>query len=280
MHDDSAIWRDPGSADRLEGTRFDAVRWFDELDSTNKYVLAQAEAGAPEGLVAVADHQTAGRGRLDRRWLAPPGTSLLVSVLLRPAVATEHWHLVTVAASLAVADALEKLAGIRVGLKWPNDLVVDDRKIAGVLAESSLGGPGGPALVVGLGCNVDWHEMPDELRDLATACNAVSDRPVDREDLLVEFLRSFEVMYAGLGDGAARERLRQRERQHSTTLGRRVRVEQPDGVVVGTAVDLTTQGALVVDCGAGRKVFAVADVVHLRPDSSPEAGEVSPRPRT
>ncbi len=266
VNDDSAIWRDPGSADRLEGSRFDAVRWFDELDSTNRYVLGQAEAGAPEGLVAVADHQTAGRGRLDRRWVAPPGTSLLVSVLLRPGEPTEHWHLVTVAAALAVADALEELAGIRAGLKWPNDLVVEDRKIAGVLAESSLGGPGGTALVVGMGCNVDWPDMPEELRDLATACNLVSDRAVDREDLLVAFLHSLESMYAGLGDAATRERLRHRERQCSATLGRRVRVEQPDGVAVGTDVDLTAQGALVVDTADGRQTFAVADVVHLRPD--------------
>lgn len=267
MEDDSATWRDPGSVDRLEGTRFDAVRWFDELDSTNRYVLAQAEAGVPEGLVVVADHQTAGRGRLDRRWIAPPGTSLLVSLLLRPSVPTEHWHLVTVAAALAVADALETQAGIRAELKWPNDLVVEDRKIGGVLAESSLRAPGGPALVLGLGVNIDWPELPDELRDLATACNLVSDRPIDREELLVGFLCAFESRYAGLRDASAREHLRQQERARSATLGRRVRVEQPDGVVVGTAADLTTQGALVVDTGDGRRVFAVADVVHLRPDA-------------
>src|SRR5690242_18570837 len=115
--------------ERLRGTQFGPVRWFDSLDSTNRYLRDEAAAGAPDGLVAVADVQTAGRGRLGRTWEAPPGASLLVSVLLRPALALEWWPLVTPAAALAASDALHELAGIDARLKWPNDLVVDDRKL-------------------------------------------------------------------------------------------------------------------------------------------------------
>src|SRR4051812_27340870 len=108
-------------------------------------------AGAPEGLAAVADHQTAGRGRLGRAWVAPPGASLLLSVLFRPDLAPERLHLTTAAVALAAAEACEAVAGVLPVLKWPNDLLVGDRKLAGVLAESRL-----PAVVVGIGLNVNW----------------------------------------------------------------------------------------------------------------------------
>src|SRR5689334_10678627 len=154
---------------------FTDVRWFAELDSTNRYLVDEARAGAPAGVVAVADHQTAGRGRLGRTWIAPPGAALLVSVLLRPRLPADRVHLVTLAAALALVDALPD-AGARI--KWPNDVVVDDRKLAGILAEADSGG----AVVVGMGCNVrdDW--FPEELRDVAAAF------PIDRRELLVAWL--------------------------------------------------------------------------------------------
>ncbi len=109
---------------RLVGTRFTEVRWVDETGSTNADLLSAAAEGAGEGLVLVADHQTAGRGRLDRTWEAPPGSSLLVSVLLRPAVTVDDAFLVMSAAGVAAVDACHDVAGLRPGLKWPNDLVV------------------------------------------------------------------------------------------------------------------------------------------------------------
>ena len=159
------------------------VEWFSTLDSTNRHALDAARDGAPAGLVVVADEQTAGRGRLGRTWEARPGSSLLVSVLLRdpgdPARAV-------MAAGVALAAAVEDVAGIEVGLKWPNDLVVDDRKLAGLLAEAE-----GDALVVGAGCNVNWESFPEELRATATACNLEAGRPVDHDALLDAFLDRF-----------------------------------------------------------------------------------------
>ncbi|MCZ7534797.1 MAG: biotin--[acetyl-CoA-carboxylase] ligase [Acidimicrobiia bacterium] len=152
----AGTWSDRGLTPRLRGTRFAEVRWFAEIDSTNRYLLDEAAASAPEGLVAVADVQTAGRGRLGRRWEAPSGASLLASALLRPDLPAERLHLVTVAAGVAAARAVADLAGIRAGLKWPNDLVIGGRKLAGLLAET----PGGRALVVGMGLNVKWAAFP------------------------------------------------------------------------------------------------------------------------
>ena len=143
------------------------VRVVGETGSTNADLLALARDGAPEGIVLVADHQTAGRGRLDRRWEAPPGSSLLMSMLFRPPRSVTHLNLVNAAAGIAASDACNEVAGFRPLLKWPNDVVVDDRKLAGILAEVV-----GQAVVVGIGLNVNWPSpLPPELADTATAAN-------------------------------------------------------------------------------------------------------------
>src|SRR5580658_3871436 len=141
------------------GGRFGEIRRFSELDSTNRYLLDEARAGGPDGLVAVTDHQTAGRGRLGRRWEAPAGANLLVSVLLRPAIPIEELHLCTVAMALAARSACGRGAGVECVLKWPNDVMVGEKKLAGILAETIPEGPesgGSRAVVVGLGVNVRW----------------------------------------------------------------------------------------------------------------------------
>ncbi|HET6952014.1 MAG TPA: biotin--[acetyl-CoA-carboxylase] ligase [Acidimicrobiales bacterium] len=268
----------------LAGTRFADVRWVAETGSTNADLLALARAGEPEGIVEVADHQTAGRGRRDRTWVAPPGGSLLLSVLLRPPAPVAG--AVTMAAGVAMAAAVASVAGVTPGVKWPNDLVVatagGDRKLAGILAEADW--PAGSAIsagyrapasyeravvVVGLGINVAW---PDDvagdpafaaLADTATALSWLG-AAVDRVDLLVAFLRNLSARYDALAAGGPAA-LMAEWRARSATLGRRVRVDLGGGEVEGTAVDITAEGHLVVETGAGeRRTVAVGDVVHLR----------------
>src|SRR5438876_4697526 len=155
------------------------VRRFAELDSTNRRVLDEARAGAAEGLVVVADHQTAGRGRLGRTWVAPPGSSLLVSVLFRPG-SLEAGHLLTTAVALAACDACERVAGVAPDLKWPNDLLVGNLKLGGILAEAD-----GAAVVVGLGLNVNRASGAPET---AVALGELAERDVDADALLAELL--------------------------------------------------------------------------------------------
>jgi BirA family transcriptional regulator, biotin operon repressor / biotin---[acetyl-CoA-carboxylase] ligase len=242
------------------------VRRFASIDSTNRYLLDEARAGAPEGLVAVADHQDAGRGRQGRVWTAPPGSSLLVSVLLRPAVAPDRLMLVTMAAGVALAEAVEHVAGFRVALKWPNDLVVGDRKLAGLLAEADVpaGAPRPAAVVVGAGCNVQWDAFPPELASTATACNLEAGRPIERDDVLSAFLDRLDARYAGLDavPGVYRARL--------GTLGRRIRVELGAGAgrrtLLGVAAGVDDSGRLLVDTDGGeRHELTAGDVFHLRP---------------
>ena len=232
--------------------------------STNADLLDAARDGAPEGLVLVADHQTAGRGRLGRTWEAPPGTSLLVSVLLRPP--PDVADAVTTIAGLALADAVGATTAIDARLKWPNDLVVDDRKVAGMLSESSPDDGGGPpAVVVGIGFNVSAGAYPEELAGTAISCEEAAGRPVDRAELLLAFLEALERRYALLLAGGAEATLAAWA-EDSVTLGREVRVEVPGGVVEGVATRLAGSGELVVVDGGGNNVVVSAgDVIHLRP---------------
>jgi BirA family biotin operon repressor/biotin-[acetyl-CoA-carboxylase] ligase len=267
----------------LAGTRFADVRWVSTTGSTNADVLALARDGAPEGVVVVADHQSAGRGRRDRRWVAPPGASLLVSVLLRPPSRVAGG--VTLAAGVALAEAVEQVAGVQARLKWPNDLVAsaggEERKLAGILAEADWptgttmsGGYRPPApgdrvvVVVGMGINVTWPRdlsgEAAEVAEVAAALNWIGPK-VDRADLLVAFLQAFAARYATLvADGPAA--ILEAWRARSATLGRRVRVDLGRDDVEGTAVDITDEGHLVLETLEGdRRTITVGDVVHLRP---------------
>ena len=249
--------------DRLTGTRFATVRTYAELDSTNTAMVEEARGGASEGLVLVADHQTAGRGRLGRTWSAEPGTALLVSVLLRPPLPIDEVPVVLMAAGLAACDGVEAAAGFRPGLKWPNDLVVGDRKLAGLLTEATGGEPG---VVLGLGINVSAAAYPAELAGEATSCEDVASRPVDRGELLVGFLTALESRYSTVLAGGGRKTTLQAYRADSATLGRRVRVELTAGPPLeGEASRVADDGRLVVIDQAGAEhLVHVGDVKHLR----------------
>ena len=264
------------------GARFADVRWVDQTGSTNADAMELARQGEREGIVLVADHQTAGRGRAGRTWTAPPEAGLLLSILLRPP--SPVVDLATMAVAVSAAAAVSSVAGISPRLKWPNDLVwpgdgsVPDRKLAGILAEadwpaaaSVSAGWKAPAahdravVVVGIGINVTWpDDLPDDLADIAVALNHIVSTEVDREDLLIALLTELGPRYDALVKGE-RDGLLTEWRAASATLGRQVRVDLGRDDVEGMAVDVTDEGHLVVDTLDGsRRVFAVGDVVHLR----------------
>lgn len=234
------------------------VRRVDETGSTNADLLELARAGAPEGIALVADHQTAGRGRLGRAWIAPPGASLLLSLLFRPAgLEPARLHLVTAAVALAASDACAQVAGVRPELKWPNDLMLGGRKLAGILAESVVAHGHVDAVVVGIGLNVNWPaEVPEEVAGVAVALNHVSGAPVDRDALLDALLRAL-----ARPDWSA---VAARYRASLATVGQLVRVELASGELIGDAVDVTDEGHLVVQAGGRRHDVTAGDVVHLR----------------
>jgi BirA family biotin operon repressor/biotin-[acetyl-CoA-carboxylase] ligase len=257
------------------------IRRTPETTSTNADLLELARAGSPEGVVLVADHQTAGRGRLDRTWEAPAGASLLVSILTRPADAPrslglEQLHLVSNAVGVAAARAARKVTGADVRLKWPNDLVIDTddgvRKVSGILAESVLADGRADALVVGIGINVNWpSDLPDELAEIAIALNHVAGHDLDRDALLRDLLQELSHWYGALGSAAGRAELLGRYRELSATIGRRVRVELAGETVIGDAIDVSNDGHLLVvdECPDRPREIVAGDVVHLRPHDAP-----------
>ncbi|WP_031516084.1 biotin--[acetyl-CoA-carboxylase] ligase [Streptomyces sp. NRRL F-5123] len=244
--------------------------------STNSDLAARAAAGAAEGAVLVAEEQTAGRGRLDRRWSAPPRSGLFFSVVLRPGeagafgapVPVHRWGWLPLLAGVATATALSRTAGVHTSLKWPNDLLltVDDeeRKAGGILAERT----GESGVVVGIGLNVSLRE--DELPVPTAASLALAGAAAtDRDPLLRAVLRSladwYEAWRSAGGDPDA-SRLRQTYAAGCATLGRQVRAELPgDRELSGTAVGIDDDGRLVIAGPDGEQAVGAGDVVHLRP---------------
>jgi BirA family biotin operon repressor/biotin-[acetyl-CoA-carboxylase] ligase len=220
------------------------------VDSTQEAVFALASAGAPDGAAVVADTQTAGRGRRGRRWHDEAGTSLLVSVLLRPGLPPSLRPLLSYAASLAVVGTLGTL-GLEARVKWPNDVLVAGRKVAGILLEAREG-----VVVVGVGLNVNQQRFPPELAARATSVALQTGRAADRGVLLATLLDELDRWRARLEqEGFAP--VRERWCAVSDTLGRGVRVDD----VAGVAVDLDAAGALVVDAAGGRRCVVAGELV-------------------
>jgi BirA family biotin operon repressor/biotin-[acetyl-CoA-carboxylase] ligase len=247
--------------------------------STNADLLARAAAdpASPEGQVLIAEEQTAGRGRLGRSWSSVPGASLTFSVLLRPAAvpaARRGW--LTLLTGVAVASAVRSVAEVDAVLKWPNDVLAGDRKLAGILAEQS---PDGSAVVIGTGLNVAAApgELPVSGAGLAPTSLRAEGATASREDLLLGVLDRLEHWYTAVcaDPDPGRSGLLDAYRSLCETLGRTVRVELPaGGALTGVARDIDAEGRLLVASGPGAAVTPVSagDVVHVRAPGDRTAG--------
>jgi BirA family transcriptional regulator, biotin operon repressor / biotin---[acetyl-CoA-carboxylase] ligase len=223
--------------------------------STNAALLARADA--PEGTVLAAEFQSAGRGRLDRRWVSPPRAGLTFSVLLRPAAPVGQWGWLPLLAGVAVADAV----GPTAALKWPNDLLVGARKAGGILGQVA-----GPAVVIGVGVNVSATAA--ELPEAATSLEIEADRAVDRTELLTEVLGGLMARYRRWSDAAGHAEasgLRAEYLGRCDTLDREVTVTSGAESITGRAVDIDPAGRLVVRSVGADRLVSAGDVTHVRP---------------
>jgi BirA family biotin operon repressor/biotin-[acetyl-CoA-carboxylase] ligase len=267
------VMPDPLSPDTVEAVaagRFGRLcRYFPEVGSTNSEALAWAVDGADEGAVVTTDHQTAGRGRRGRTWFDEPGTSLLFSLILRPLIPFDRLGLLPVALGTAVATALEDACGLAARTKWPNDVTVRDRKIAGILVETRLVGSKVDIAVAGVGLNHDWSEVkiPAGITDTATSISTeLAGATPPRATVLGELLAAFELLYPLVVSGSEVSELLDRARARSAVLGRRVGIRTAEGsLVTGIARDLTRDGGLQVETEGGLRVFHVGEVEQLRP---------------
>jgi BirA family biotin operon repressor/biotin-[acetyl-CoA-carboxylase] ligase len=220
--------------------------YLPETDSTMDEARRLAEQGAPDGTLVVTDYQTAGRGRLDRRWQAPPASSLLLSFIFRPAVASHQVQQLTMLCGLAVAESVEAETGLPVGLKWPNDLEIGGAKVGGILTEVEMSGVRVTYAVVGVGLNVnlDPQQLSGPFLARATSLSAELGRPVARLPLLWAVLHAVEARYMALGAGVPG--VHAEWARHLVTLGRTVTVSAGDPVWEGTAEGVDADGALLV----------------------------------
>jgi BirA family biotin operon repressor/biotin-[acetyl-CoA-carboxylase] ligase len=232
--------------------------------STNIEARALADAGAPEWTVVSAGHQTAGRGRMGRRWMSAPGRSLLFSLVLRPTLPPDDAAVISLLAAAEMAAACRRVAGVEVVSEWPNDLLAGRRKVGGILTETAIADEKIEYLVLGMGVNVSMREedFPGQIRETATSLEmrGGSTQPFD---LLQAFLAGFRDAYRPSQEGFARSVVG-RYRPLCATLGRRVQASVLDGTtVVGSAVDLDDRGGLVVEVDGSRKKVAFGEIVHL-----------------
>lgn len=238
---------------------------FDTLDSTNLEAMRQAKAGAREGLCIIAREQTLGRGRLDRTWVSPPDAGLYFSIVLRPRLEINAWPLLTLMSALAVSDALMKTCGLRVDIKWPNDLCMDDRKLCGILAET-VETEIGPAAIVGIGINLKADSLPETVRDLATSVEFATGARPDDPQVLAELLKAIGERYDLLQSPQGREHtIREWCASSSYAIGRRVRVALGNDTFDGTTRGLESDGALRVETADGKiRIVRAGDVTALR----------------
>lgn len=239
------------------------IQYFDVIDSTNTRCKLLAAEGAPHGTVLLADRQTGGRGRLGRNFQSPGGMGVYMSVLLRPECPADRLMHLTCAAAVAACDAVERVCGIRPGIKWTNDLVVGKRKIAGILTEL-VHGPGGVSAVIGIGVNCCQEEsdFAEDIRSMAGSLTMVTGQVVDRFGVAAALVEAFETMDRTLLAG--REEMMAQYRRDCITVGQDISLVRADQVRHGHAVDVDGAGALVVEFPDGHREAISSGEVSVR----------------
>ena len=222
--------------------RFD----YDTIDSTMIDAVRRAEAGAEEGTMVIADRQTAGRGRLGRSWISEPGVGLYFSIVLRPPTPPERAAVLTLAMGLGVARGLAKVSGAVFDLRWPNDVLLNEKKCCGILVESAAEAGSLRYAVVGIGINVNQPSMPEEIAAIATSLRIETARSFDREAVLGEVLLSLESYYQLFCEQGARAVIEEFSEASSYVSGKVVTVDAPGGPVHGTTAGLDPAGVLLL----------------------------------
>ena len=239
---------------------------FASLPSTNSEAARRAIEGAREGVCVVAREQTAGRGRLQRHWISPRDAGLYFSIILRPTLDQSLWPLLTLTAAVAVHDALIEACALKTDIKWPNDILVNEKKLCGILAETvetSLG----RAVVLGIGINLTRGAFPAELDSVATSVESGCERKPEREVVLEALIRAMEVRYETLNqaDGPAKI-VREWIDRSSYANGKLIQITENGKQVVGVTQGLESDGALRVKTDSGElRIFRAGDVTALRP---------------
>ena len=249
---------------QLESSRFGKkIHYFPEIDSTNRLAFKLASEGGEEGEVVLAERQSQGKGRLGRRWFSPPGSNLYLSIILRPRLDPADAPQLTLTSAVALAETVQAFLGHRPAIKWPNDILVGGKKLAGILTESSIDRERLHFIVLGIGVNLNLTAelLPEELRDIATSLLILTERSVDRNAFAGELIHSLDRCYGEL-EQRGFPFIADRWESFFELKGRKVKVEMGDRQLLGTARGIDRDGALIVERADGALERVIAgDVI-------------------
>lgn len=248
--------------ERLNNTKWIGRKTFfyDRIDSTNLEAKRLAEEGCENGTLIIADYQEAGRGRRGRRWEAPAGTTILMSLLLKPEIDLNHASMITLVSALAVSKAIAKQTGQPAWIKWPNDIVMNGKKVCGILTEMSVKSGGIAYIIVGIGINVNTEQFPEEIRNIATSIRMETDRQINREELIEVVWAYFEEDYEIYLKTQDLENLTEDYDSRLVNRNQQVRVLDPKEPFEGEARGITPFGELIVDTEDGRRLVSSGEV--------------------
>jgi BirA family biotin operon repressor/biotin-[acetyl-CoA-carboxylase] ligase len=237
---------------------------YREIDSTNNRARDFADRDYPEGTLIVAEDQTAGRGRMGRRWHSPAGMGICMSIILRPKLSPGEAPLITLMTAVAVAETLSSLLQLNVRIKWPNDILVNDKKIAGILTEMNATRDSIHYIVLGLGMNVNTpiEILPDDISALATSVFIETGKPFKRAAIVRTFLEFFEHYYQLLHSEGS-EPILHRWKEFSRIVGQRIRVDAVNDTFVGKVVDIDRSGVLLLEDETGKVQRIISGDVSL-----------------
>mgnify|MGYP001853031449 FL=1 len=225
--------------------------YYDETDSTNIQGAKLAREGCPDGTVVVADSQTAGKGRRGRNWSSPHGSSIYISFVLRPDIPPACASSITLIAGMAAAEAIKAETGILAGIKWPNDVVINGKKVCGILTEMNAEVEAIHYIVSGIGINVNQQEFPEEIRETATSLKLEGKKEVNRSSLAAKLAESFERFYEIFLQTGDLSQLKDLYEGMLVNLGRQVKVLDPKGDYQGICRGINIEGELLVECPGG-----------------------------
>ncbi len=236
------------------------IYYFDSIDSTNTKAKELAEAGHPAGTLVVADQQVSGKGRRGRSWESPHGTGIFMTLVLKPDINPNNASMLTLVAAMATAGAISRVTGKNAQIKWPNDIVIDGKKICGILTEMSAQFDYINHIVIGIGINVHNEAFPEEIRETAGSLYLTCGQRFHRADLIEAFLEEFEKYYAVYLETEDMEGLYKEYNQMLANLGRQVKVLDPKDPFEGKAMGITKKGELIVDTWESRKLVSSGEV--------------------
>lgn len=240
------------------------VYYHEKTGSTNIDAKQLAEESTPHGTLVVAEEQTDARGRRGRSWQAPAGSNIYFSLVLRPRVAADKAPMLTLVMALSVARAVSKQCGLEAKIKWPNDIVVNKKKVCGILTEMTLEGRNIAYVIVGVGINVNQQEFPEDIRETATSLRRESGKVFSREELLQKVLKYFEADYESFLKTENMSLLRNEYNGWLVNRGVQVKVLEPSGEYTGTAQGINENGELLVERENGQLEAVYAGEVSVR----------------